>query len=80
MVRVMPGSNCRGALLGVKREGGINGGGMTGGACMAEREGRGWLGQAGSGWSGPAGFPGAAQVGSWLLPFILFSAFFFFYF
>jgi hypothetical protein len=36
------------------------------------REGRGELGWVGSGRSGPAGFPGAAQVGSWPLSFIFF--------
>jgi hypothetical protein len=51
---------------------------MTGGARMAVREGRGELGWVGSGWSGPAGFPGAAQVGSWPLSFIFSTAFFFF--
>jgi hypothetical protein len=45
---------------------------MTGGSRMAVRERRGELGWVGSGWSGPASFPGAAQVGSWPLPFILF--------
>jgi hypothetical protein len=44
---------------------------MTGGAHMAVREGRGELGWVGSGQSGPAGFPGAAQVGSWPLFFLL---------
>jgi hypothetical protein len=43
---------------------------MTGGAQLSEREGRGELGWVGSGRSGPAGFPGVAQVGSWLLSFI----------
>jgi hypothetical protein len=44
-----------------------------------ERERRGELGWVGSGRSGPAGFPGAAQLGSWPLSFIFFpSAFFFF--
>jgi hypothetical protein len=49
---------------------------MTGGARVAVREGRGELGRAGSGRSGPAGFPGAAQVGSWPLPFFLLLFFF----
>jgi hypothetical protein len=50
---------------------------MTGGSRMAVREGRGELGRAGSGRSGPAGFPGAAQVGSWPLSFIFFFCFLF---
>jgi hypothetical protein len=50
---------------------------MTGGSRMAVRERRGELGWVGSGWSGPAGFPGAAQVGSWRLPYFS-TAFFFF--
>jgi hypothetical protein len=45
---------------------------MTGGAHVAVREGRGELGWVGSGRFGPAGFPGAAQVGSWPLSFIFF--------
>jgi hypothetical protein len=51
---------------------------MTAGSRIAVREGRGELGWVGSGQSGPAGFPGAAQVGSWPLPFIFFLLLFFF--
>jgi hypothetical protein len=50
---------------------------LTGGAHVAVREGRGELGWVGSGRSGPAGFPGAAQVGSWPLSFIFFLLLFF---
>jgi hypothetical protein len=58
----------------VKREGVIDGGVMTGGSRLAvrERERKGELGWVGSGQAGPAGFPGAAQVGSWPLSFIFF--------
>jgi hypothetical protein len=45
---------------------------MTGGAHVAVRGGEvSWVGLV-LGRSGPAGFPGAAQVGSWLLSFIFF--------
>jgi hypothetical protein len=56
----------------VKREGEDCGGVMTGGSRLAVRVGRGELGWVGSGQSGPAGFPGAAQLGSWPLSFIFF--------
>jgi hypothetical protein len=56
----------------VKREGVIDGGVMTGGSRLAVRERGGELGWVGSGQAGPAGFPGAAQLGSWPFSFIFF--------
>jgi hypothetical protein len=69
-VRVTPGSNAGERYW----EGEwVAGREMIGGSRLAVREGRGELGWVGSGRFGPAGFPGAAQVGSWPLSFILFS-------
>jgi hypothetical protein len=69
MARVTPGSNADERYW----EGEVFAGrGMTGGARMAAREGRGWLGRAGSGWSGPTGFPGCGPGG-------LLASFFYFF-